>query len=202
MSESYWVHPTAIVEQPAVIGAGTKIWHFSHVMPGARIGARCSLGQNSFVGSRAVIGNGCKIQNNVSLYDAVVLEDDVFVGPSAVFTNVVVPRAFIERKHAYAETRIGRGASIGANATVVCGHQVGQYAMIGAGAVVTRDVPPYALVVGVPGRRVGWVCLCGERLQQQRPDHWVCAQCGSDYESTEGVAGPVLHRCSPTYEGP
>ena len=126
MDTEFWAHPTAIVEQPSSIGAGTKIWHFSHVMPGARIGARCSLGQNSFVGGRAVVGDGCKIQNNVSIYDAVVLEDDVFVGPSAVFTNVVTPRAFIERKHAYAETRIERGASIGANATIVCGRAGGR----------------------------------------------------------------------------
>ena len=189
MDADFWAHPTAIVDHPSSIGAGTKIWHFSHVMPGARIGTRCSLGQNSFVGSRAVIGNGCKIQNNVSIYDAVVLEDDVFVGPSAVFTNVVTPRAFIERKHQYAVTRIGRGASIGANATIVCGRTVGEYALVGAGAVVTADVPPYALVLGVPARQSGWVCRCGQRLAETAA-MWRCPGCGSQYVA----AGKTLRR--------
>jgi UDP-2-acetamido-3-amino-2,3-dideoxy-glucuronate N-acetyltransferase len=181
MDAGFWAHATAIVEGPASIGAGTRIWHFSHIMPGARIGARCSLGQNSFVGSRAVIGDGCKIQNNVSLYDAVVLEDEVFVGPSAVFTNVIIPRAFIERKHAYAETHVGRGASIGANATIVCGRTIGAYAMVGAGAVVTHDVPAHALVTGVPARRTGWVCRCGQRLLQVTPERWRCPDCQDEY---------------------
>jgi len=160
----FWAHPTALVDEPASIGSGTKIWHFCHVMSGAQIGARCSLGQNVFVGARAIVGANCKIQNNVSLYDAVVLEDDVFVGPSAVFTNVVNPRAFIERKREYRQTVIRRGATIGANATVVCGHEVGAYAFVAAGAVVTRDVPPHALVKGVPARPAGWVCRCGTVL--------------------------------------
>ncbi len=147
---TYFKHESAYVDEPCEIGEGTKIWHFCHVMAGARIGSGCVLGQNVFVAARAVLGNGCKIQNNVSLYDDVTLEDDVFVAPSAVFTNVVNPRSFIERKHEYRTTRIGRGASVGANATVVCGHNVGEYAFVGAGAVVTREVPPYAVVAGNP----------------------------------------------------
>jgi UDP-2-acetamido-3-amino-2,3-dideoxy-glucuronate N-acetyltransferase len=183
----YWAHPTAIVDQPASIGDGTKIWHFCHVMSGARIGARCVLGQNVFVASRAVIGDGCKIQNNVSLYDDVILEDQVFVAPSAVFTNVTNPRAFIERKHEYRETVVGRGASVGANATVVCGHRIGEYAFVGAGAVVTRDVPAYALVTGVPARQVGWMCRCGIRLPDgPRP---TCPACGQRYLESSAPDG-------------
>lgn len=179
---TYWAHPTAVVDQPAQIGEGTKIWHFSHVMAGARIGDRCVLGQNVFVASRAVLGDGCKVQNNVSLYDDVILEDDVFVAPSAVFTNVVNPRAFIERKHEYRATRVGRGASVGANATVVCGYHIGAYAFVGAGAVVTKDVPAYALVTGVPARQVGWVCRCGVRLPEG--DGPRCHACGEAYRET------------------
>lgn len=187
MDAEYWAHPTAVVDQPASIGAGTKIWHFSHVMAGARIGADCSLGQNSFVGSRAVIGDRCKIQNNVSVYDAVELEADVFVGPSAVFTNVVIPRAFIVRKHEYAATRVGRGASIGANATIVCGRTIGPYALVGAGAVVTSDVPAYGLVLGVPGRLAGWACQCGRTLAQTQ-GRWQCPDCGRHYrQEGEGL---------------
>jgi len=187
LNAEYWAHPTAIVDQPAQIGKGTKIWHFCHVMAGARIGARCVLGQNVFVSSRAVIGDGCKIQNNVSLYDDVDLEDDVFVAPSAVFTNVVNPRAFVERKHEYRKTVVGRGASVGANATVVCGHTIGEYAFVGAGAVVTKDVAAYALIVGVPGRRLGWICRCGVRLPSgARP---VCANCGQVYVESKTTDG-------------
>jgi UDP-2-acetamido-3-amino-2,3-dideoxy-glucuronate N-acetyltransferase len=186
-ASTYWAHPTAAVDQPADIGPGTKIWHFCHVMAGARIGARCVLGQNVFVASRAVIGNGCKIQNNVSLYDDVILEDDVFLAPSAVFTNVNNPRAFIERKHEYRKTVVGRGASVGANATVVCGHNVGAYAFVGAGAVVTKDVPAYALVTGVPARRMGWMCRCGVRLPAGgRP---ICPGCGQGYLETASADG-------------
>lgn len=158
------IHPSAVVDAGAEIGAGTRIWHFCHVMGGARIGARCVLGQNVFVGARVTIGDGVKIQNNVSLYDEVVLEDDVFCGPSMVFTNVTTPRAFIERKHEYRSTRVRRGATLGANCTVLCGTEIGAYALVGAGAVVTHDVSPHALVVGVPARQVGWVCRCGARL--------------------------------------
>jgi UDP-2-acetamido-3-amino-2,3-dideoxy-glucuronate N-acetyltransferase len=181
---SFWAHPTAIVDQPAQIGEGTKIWHFCHVMAGARIGSGCVLGQNVFVAARAVLGNGCKIQNNVSLYDDVILEDDVFVAPSAVFTNVVNPRSFIERKHEYRTTRVGRGASVGANATVVCGHNIGEYAFVGAGAVVTKDVAAYALVTGVPARPMGWMCRCGVRLSDGNDDVRQCKACGQRYRET------------------
>jgi UDP-2-acetamido-3-amino-2,3-dideoxy-glucuronate N-acetyltransferase len=158
------VHPSAIVDGGARIGAGSKIWHFCHVMAGARIGAACVLGQNVFVGGAAVIGDRCRIANNVSIYDAVRLDDDVFVGPSAVFTNVKTPRAFISRKADYRPTHVARGATIGANATIVCGRALGEYCLVAAGAVVTRDVPAYGLALGVPARIAGWVCRCGETL--------------------------------------
>jgi UDP-2-acetamido-3-amino-2,3-dideoxy-glucuronate N-acetyltransferase len=188
MRSPFWAHETAVVDLPAQIGDGTKIWHFAHVMAGARIGSGCSLGQNVFVGARAVIGSGCKIQNSVSVYDAVILEDDVFVGPSAVFTNVVHPRAFLARKHEYRETRVRRGASIGANATIVCGCEVGEYAFVAAGAVVTRNVPAYALVRGVPARPAGWVCQCGIRLEYD-PVGLFCPVCAARYRETEqGIA--------------
>jgi UDP-2-acetamido-3-amino-2,3-dideoxy-glucuronate N-acetyltransferase len=183
----YWAHASAIVDQPAQIGEGTKIWHFCHVMAGARIGARCVLGQNVFVASRVVIGHGCKIQNNVSLYDDVILEDDVFLAPSAVFTNVINPRAFIERKHEYRKTVVGRGASVGANATIVCGHNVGAYAFVGAGAVVTKDVPAFALVTGVPARWVGWMCRCGTRLPSGPQP--VCPACAAGYAESSAPDG-------------
>ena len=186
-SAGYWAHETAAIDQPAQIGAGTRIWHFCHVMAGARIGTRCVLGQNVFVAGRAVIGDGCKIQNNVSLYDDVVLEADVFVAPSAVFTNVNNPRAFIERKHEYRTTLVKRGASIGANATVVCGHTSGEYAFIGAGAVVTKDVPAYGLVLGVPGSLAGWMCRCGVRLPSG--DAPSCASCGQKYQQGRDAGG-------------
>jgi UDP-2-acetamido-3-amino-2,3-dideoxy-glucuronate N-acetyltransferase len=175
--QGYWAHETAIVDQPASIGDGTRIWHFSHVMAGARIGARCVLGQNVFVAARAVIGDGCKIQNNVSLYEAVTLEEEVFCGPSCVFTNVLTPRAFVERKNEFAPTLVKRGATIGANATIVCGHSLGEYCFIAAGAVVTADVPAFALWSGVQGRRTGWVSHAGHRLG---PD-LVCPQTGRRY---------------------
>ena len=170
-------HPTAIVDQGAHIGPGTRIWHFCHVMGGARIGERCVLGQNVFVGGRAVLGNGVKVQNNVSIYDDVICEDDVFLGPSCVLTNVVNPRAFVERKTEYRQTRIRRGASVGANATIVCGVTLGEYCFVGAGAVVTRDVPAYALVYGTPARRRGWVSRTGQVLG---PD-LVCPETGESY---------------------
>lgn len=158
------VHETAVIDPGAELGEGTRVWHFSHVSAGARIGERCSLGQNVYVASGVVIGRGVKIQNNVSVYEGVTLEDDVFCGPSVVFTNVANPRAAIARKSAYQETWVRRGATLGANATVVCGTTIGQYAFVGAGAVVTRDVADFALVVGVPARHVGWVSRAGERL--------------------------------------
>ena len=159
------IEDSAQVDQGATIGEGTRIWHFSHICSGARIGKNVSLGQNTFVGSRAVVGDNCKIQNNVSIYDEVLLEDGVFCGPSVVFTNVFNPRAFVNRKQEYRTTLVKTGASIGANATVVCGVTVGKFALIGAGAVVTKDVPDYALLTGVPARQTGWVSAFGEKLQ-------------------------------------
>lgn len=158
------IHPTAVVDDGSSIGEGSKIWHWVHVSSGAVIGEKCSLGQNVFVGNRARIGSGVKIQNNVSVYDDVVIEDDVFCGPSVVFTNVINPRAHVVRKQEYIETRICQGASLGANATIVCGVVVGRYAFVGAGAVVTKNVPDFALVVGVPAAQLGWMSAFGERL--------------------------------------
>jgi UDP-2-acetamido-3-amino-2,3-dideoxy-glucuronate N-acetyltransferase len=188
-----WAHPSAIIDEGAHLGAGTKVWHFSHVMPGARIGAGCSLGQNVFVGGKAVVGDGCKIQNNVSLYDRVTLQADVFVGPSAVFTNVVNPRAAIVRKDEYRETLVEQGATIGANATIVCGNRIGAFALIAAGAVVTHPVPPYAMMAGVPARRIGWICRCGVTLpkttaRQRRP---VCTACGTAYALSGQTLAPA-----------
>lgn len=175
-----WVHETALVDAGAQVGPGTRVWHWVHVCAGARIGANCVLGQNVYVGNRVAIGNNVRIQNNVSVYDEVTLEDDVFCGPSMVFTNVVNPRAAVSRKDAYRRTVVRRGATIGANATVICGHAIGRYAFIGAGAVVTRDVPDYGLVTGNPARRTGWMCQCGEKLLA--PSGAVaCASCGSRY---------------------
>jgi UDP-2-acetamido-3-amino-2,3-dideoxy-glucuronate N-acetyltransferase len=158
------IHPSAIVDEGAQLGDGTRVWHWVHVCAGAKLGKDCVLGQNVFVGNDVVIGNNVRIQNNVSVYDAVTLEDDVFCGPSMVFTNVYNPRSHVSRKSDYRRTLVRRGASIGANATVVCGYTVGQYAFIGAGSVVTSDVADHALMVGVPARRIGWMCQCGERL--------------------------------------
>jgi UDP-2-acetamido-3-amino-2,3-dideoxy-glucuronate N-acetyltransferase len=185
----FWAHATALVDPPATIGAGTKVWHFAHVMAGARIGAGCSLGQNVFVGAKGVIGDRCKIQNNVSIYDEVILGDDVFVGPSAVFTNVINPRAFVVRKDEYRKTVVERGASIGANATIVCGATLGAYCFVAAGAVVVRDVAPYALVAGVPAARIGWICACGTSLAKadkkaKKGAPRVCAACGAAYTVT------------------
>ncbi len=170
------IHPTAVVDPGAVVGAGVRIWHFSHVAEGAVIGPRCSLGQNVFVASGAVLGAGCRIQNNVSLYDGVTLEEDVFCGPSAVFTNVRHPRGHVSRRGEYAPTLVRRGATLGANCTVVCGVTIGRFAFVGAGAVVTADVPDHAMVLGVPARRRGWACACGERLP--RPDAAGTMRCG------------------------
>lgn len=177
------VHPTATIDPGCTIGRGTRIWHYCHVMSGARIGERCSLGQNVFVARDVVIGDNAKIQNNVSLYEGVVLEDDVFCGPSVVFTNVINPRSHVSRKDQYQRTLVGKGASIGANATILCGHTIGQYAFVGAGAVVTRDVPDFALVVGNPGRVRGWMCHCGVKLAAgpTAPTEARCATCGSQY---------------------
>jgi UDP-2-acetamido-3-amino-2,3-dideoxy-glucuronate N-acetyltransferase len=186
LSPSATIHESAYVDEGATVGAGTRIWHFCHVMPGAVIGPRCNLGQNVVVMGGTRLGENVKVQNNVSIYEGVELEDDVFCGPSMVFTNVVNPRSHVSRKHEYLRTLVRRGATIGANATVVCGVTLGEYAFVGAGAVVTRDVPSHALVVGVPARRIGWVCACGVRL----PDagEGTCATCGTTYaRAGEGI---------------
>lgn len=179
-NEEVFIHPTAVVDEGVQIGAGTKIWHFSHVMSGARIGKKCVLGQNVFVGRNVRIGDGVKIQNNVSVYEGVELEDYVFCGPSVVFTNVINPRSEIERKHEFRKTVVRRGATLGANSTIICGVTIGQYAFVGAGAVVTKDVPDYALVVGVPARIVGWMCVCGEKLNFTN-DEAECRSCRRRY---------------------
>lgn len=177
-----FIHPTAAVDEPCTLGPGVRIWHFSHVREGAVLGARVQLGQNVYVGRDVRIGAGSKVQNNVSLYEAVTLEEEVFCGPSCVFTNVVNPRAAIERKDEFRPTLVRRGATIGANATILCGITIGRWAMIGAGAVVTRDVPDFALMVGVPARRTGWVCLCGIKLPRIRLAEEVpCPACHTAY---------------------
>src|SRR5213079_2282457 len=177
-ASGYFAHESAYVDDGATIGAGTKVWHFCHVLGGAVIGDRCSLGQNVVVMNGVRIGTNVKIQNNVSVYEGVELEDDVFCGPSMVFTNVMNPRSHVSRKNAYRRTLVKRGGSIGANATIVCGVTLGEYAFIGAGAVVTSDVPAYGLMVGVPARRVGWMCQCGERLHPSG-SHATCVACGA-----------------------
>ncbi len=185
-----WVHPSAFVDDGAVLGAGTKVWHFCHVMPGAVIGERCSLGQNVVVMNGTLIGNNVKIQNNVSIYEGVVLEDDVFCGPSMVFTNVINPRSAVTRKHEYKRTLVQLGASIGANATVVCGATLGRYCFVGAGAVVTRDVPDYALMTGVPARRTGWMCECGVKLTEEIMQ-LACSACGKRYARRGEKVSPL-----------
>ena len=179
------IHPTAIVDEGCQLGEGTKIWHFCHLMPGVRIGKGCSLGQNVFVASGVVLGNNVKVQNNVSIYEGVVCEDDVFLGPSMVFTNVNNPRSAVNRKNEYLPTLVKQGASIGANATIVCGHPIGRYAFIGAGSVVTREVPDYALVVGNPARQIGWMSEYGERLHFDENGEAVCPGSGERYRLVE-----------------
>ena len=184
-----FVHESSYVDEGCEIGKGTKVWHFSHIMSGARIGERCNIGQNVVISPQVVIGDNVKIQNNVSIYTGVILEDDVFCGPSMVFTNVVNPRSHVSRKDEYRPTLVKRGASLGANCTVVCGHTIGAYAFIGAGAVVTKDVPDYALVVGNPGRIAGWMCQCGVKLGVGvlPPAQVVCPACGAAYHTDNGV---------------
>ena len=187
----YFMHESSYVDDGASVGKDSKIWHFCHVLPGARIGERCNLGQNVVVMGGTRVGNNVKIQNNVSIYEGVTLEDDVFCGPSCVFTNVLNPRSHVSRKNEYLPTLVRRGASIGANATIVCGTTIGEYAFIGAGAVVAKDVPAYALMVGVPARRVGWMCQCGERLAFANHQA-VCTRCGSKYrEKGSDVLIPI-----------
>jgi UDP-2-acetamido-3-amino-2,3-dideoxy-glucuronate N-acetyltransferase len=191
----FFVHPSSYVDDGAVIGDGSRIWHFSHVMSGARIGRSCNIGQNVVISTDVVIGDNVKIQNNVSVYTGVVLEDDVFCGPSMVFTNVVNPRSHVSRKHEYQSTLVRKGATLGANSTIVCGHTIGRYSFIAAGAVVTRNVPDYALVVGNPGRIAGWMCECGVKMVSgaAMPATAQCGSCGGAY----ALGGGVLARTAP-----
>ena len=188
---TYFSHPTAVIDPGARIGAGTKIWHFCHIMEGAIIGANCSLGQNVFVASGVELGRGTKVQNNVSIYSGVVCEEEVFLGPSMVFTNVINPRSAINRKGAYEKTLVKKGATIGANATIVCGHQIGRYAFIGAGSVVTKEVPDYALMVGNPARQSGWMSEYGQRLEFDEEGKGRCSESGMEYQLTNGVVRKV-----------
>jgi UDP-2-acetamido-3-amino-2,3-dideoxy-glucuronate N-acetyltransferase len=181
MNPSFYVHESSYIDEPCIIGANTRIWHFCHVMSHCSIGEDCNIGQNVVVSPHVKIGNRCKIQNNVSLYTGVICEDDVFLGPSCVFTNVINPRAAINRKSEYRPTVIKKGASIGANATIVCGHTIGSYAFVGAGSVVTKDVPDFALVVGNPARISGWMCICGEKLRFEESSNTVCPKCSRYY---------------------
>ena len=185
----WYVHPSSYVDDDVVIGKGTKVWHFCHVQKGARIGAGCSLGQNVFVSNKVIIGNNVKIQNNVSVYDNVTLEDDVFCGPSMVFTNVYNPRSAISRKNEYRTTLVRKGATLGANSTIVCGTTIGQYAFIGAGAVINKDVPDFALMVGVPGKQIGWMSRFGEQLDlpMQGTAEATCPHTGEKYRLEEGA---------------
>jgi UDP-2-acetamido-3-amino-2,3-dideoxy-glucuronate N-acetyltransferase len=185
MEKDYFVHETAVIDSPCEIGAGTKIWHFSHIMSNSKMGENCNLGQNVVVSPEVVLGKNVKVQNNVSIYTGVVCEDDVFIGPSVVFTNIVNPRSAINRRGQYIATRIEKGASIGANATIVCGNTIGQYAFIGAGTVVTKDVSPYALVVGNPARQVGWMSEYGHPLEFKANGIAVCKESGQEYELNE-----------------
>lgn len=178
----YFAHETAVIDEGCQIGKGTKIWHFSHIMPNCRIGERCNIGQNVVVSPDVVLGNNVKVQNNVSIYTGVICEDDVFLGPSMVFTNVINPRSAITRKDEYKETLVKKGASIGANATIVCGNPIGRYAMIGAGAVVTKPVPDFALLVGNPARQLGWVSIYGHRLNFGKDNVAICPESGQRYE--------------------
>lgn len=180
-SETFFAHPTAVVDEGCQIGQGTKIWHFSHIMPNCKIGENCNIGQNVVISPEVVLGNNVKVQNNVSIYTGVVCEDDVFLGPSMVFTNVVNPRSAINRRGQYARTRVKKGATIGANATIVCGHDIGCYAFIGAGAVVTKNVPDYALVMGNPARQHGWMSEYGHRLFFDAQNLATCPETGERY---------------------
>ncbi len=191
MQALYFAHPTAIIDEGAEIGHGTSIWHFSHIMPGCKIGMHCNIGQNVVVLPGVVLGNNVKVQNNVSIYTGVTCGDDVFLGPSCVFTNVINPRSAIVRKHEYAQTIVGKGASIGANATIICGHNIGAYAFIGAGAVVTKNVPAYALVVGNPSKQIGWMSGYGQRLHFDENGFATCKESGEKYRIENNTVSKV-----------
>ena len=185
--QTYKAHETAVIDPGCMIGDGTHIWHFSHIMPECTIGRNCNIGQNVVISPQVVLGDNVKVQNNVSVYTGVTCGDDVFLGPSCVFTNVVNPRSAVSRKDQYLKTHVGKGASIGANATIVCGHTIGEYAMIGAGAVVTKDIPPYALVVGNPSRQIGWVSEYGHRLSFNEKGIATCPESNQQYLLEGGV---------------
>ena len=187
----YFVHPTAVIDENCSIGEGTKIWHFSHIMTGAMIGKNCNLGQNVVVGSKVVLGNNVRVQNNVSVYEGVICEDDVFLGPGMVLTNVINPRSAVSRKHEFRQTLIRRGATIGANATIVCGNEIGEYAFIGAGAVVTKSVAPYALIIGNPGRQSGWMSEYGHKLQFDAQQRAVCPESKQEYILENGAVKKI-----------
>lgn len=191
MELQYFAHPTAVIDDSCIIGKGTKIWHFSHLMSGCRLGENCNLGQNVVVSPEVVLGNNVKVQNNVSIYTGVVCEDDVFLGPSMVFTNVTNPRSHINRRGQYARTVVKRGASIGANATIVCGHDIGEFAFIGAGSVVTKNIPAYALVVGNPARQIGWMSEYGHRLEFKEEGIAVCPESGEKYLLSNSVVRKI-----------
>ena len=181
MEEEVFIHETAVIDEPCTIGSGSKIWHFSHIMPDSVLGDKCKLGQNVVVSSKVILGNNVKVQNNVSIYTGVICEDDVFLGPSMVFTNIINPRSAVVRRDKYVSTLIKRGASIGANATVICGNTIGEFALIGAGSVVTRDITPYALVVGNPAKQIGWVSEYGNRLEFGESGKATCDESGQEY---------------------
>jgi UDP-2-acetamido-3-amino-2,3-dideoxy-glucuronate N-acetyltransferase len=185
MNNSYYVHPTAVVDEGCEIGPGTKIWHFSHIMPGCKLGENCNIGQNVVISPEVVLGKNVKVQNNVSLYTGVTCDDDVFLGPSCVFTNVTNPRSAVNRRDQYAKTHVGKGVSIGANATIVCGHDIGPYAFIGAGAVVTKNVPAFALLVGNPARQIGWISELGHRLNFDSNGFAICPESNDQYKEIE-----------------
>lgn len=191
MDKLYFAHETAVVDEPCEIGAGTKIWHFTHVMSNCKMGKNCNLGQNVVISPEVVLGDNVKIQNNVSIYTGVTCEDDVFLGPSCVFTNVINPRSAINRRGQYARTTVKQGASIGANATIVCGHDIGRFAFIGAGAVVTKNVPDYALVVGNPARQMGWMSEYGHRLEFDQNGWATCLESGDKYRLQDGLVSKV-----------
>ena len=191
MNNQVFIHPTAVVDEGATLGEGTKVWHFSHIMSDAMVGERCNIGQNVVISPGVILGSNVKIQNNVSLYTGVICDDDVFLGPSCVFTNVVNPRSAVNRRGQYAQTRVGRGASIGANATIVCGHDIGQFAFIGAGAVVTKQVPDYALVVGNPARQMGWMSEFGHKLLFDEQGQATCPESGAAYRLDQGKVSKI-----------